>query len=1107
MADTPGQGLADALKGVSGDALDSVKALTDLNKQMALLVKNQKDAAAGVSNKAFLNAVALQKATEKLIDLEEERSKLTKLRAMTYVKDKAAMDMLTKSIADNEKQIEKNRGTILKAQKDVNEAYDKTRKAVLEKNQAEIDAWKQGTVSGKVYSGLTGTLGKYTAGLTASALAMKALQRVKDAAILSQDIDLRNFRAINVAQAASIEKTEKSTAATVAAGLGLGKLYDDAEKTFHAMQSVASGATQVGAHIFKMSDAIVSARATAILLGKDTGEVTEVMKEFARIAGTRNPEALKTLTEGAMSVSKVLQITTAEAVDYVSQRMNKFGGSAAGAILELGDMRAEALKLNAEFGHTIIRGDDLARTLLDIGKDATVYALDQKYVSDVLLTSIARLQSMGDSYDQARAKAKGFTEQLAGKGAPEYMKAFVGQDLLSGMTKAIKTGMPTFEKEYGEALDRAQPGLKRKVQDIVTAVNIPWYEKTRLIQNLTSGTEVGAISMAKQINTLWESTGHSVLAVQKIMGLATEEQAYSEAMLAQAMVKREDLIKKLGSLSAKELAESQLAKKAGVDVSEEEAEVLLKTPGLIAMRIKLQERLNLVNDTKKMDADKRETARLQVEAIQKEIDAAENLKSITTDSDQKIALDNLIESRKSDLLIMEEAAKRGAETAKKEAEADAELLRLRKEHAAAPEGEKKASLGEQIKKLEAQKLEIKTTSEASAMDQAMYKVQEQSADYLEELQATNVASGRTLEAGFESLGNIHTLLSGATGLSALYLLSKATGMSTEKLLMGLITTTLAITPFTAIAGAAVLATYGATKLAESHFDKKGSEQNIEREKIAAAEENKLIKKRDRLQAEAAEYKERAEKASSPAKAKELEEKAQKKTAEAAAIGVASEKVVVDHRTKILEERTKKEEAAKATAEDFRFRLGWAPGEKARETREEKREKVEKEKEKEAPSVLGVTVTAVPSRVPTATPETMATTAATAATTAAAVKAVGTTIATNATVAAATQATATQAAAAAVKDTTPTPTTPPVGAVTSTPELGSYVPGMGMGPIAPAPETGRGTGESRTAGQQAQGAFVGGVQGDGSIMMKVSNFMDAYSSAKFMETKGVGRGRS
>jgi hypothetical protein len=39
-----------------------------------------------------------------------------------------------------------------------------------------------------------------------------------------------------------------------------------------------------------------------------------------------------------------------------------------------------------------------------------------------------------------------------------------------------------------------------------------------------------------------------------------------------------------------------------------------------------------------------------------------------------------------------------------------------------------------------------------------------------------------------------------------------------------------------------------------------------------------------------------------------------------------------------------------------------------------------------------------------------------------------------------------------------------------------------------------------------GEFEGGVSGDGSIMMKVTNFMDAFNSAKKASRKGPGRSK-
>ena len=419
--------LSEALKTANADALRSQEAL---NRAMQSFVKLQNDARTNASPKQWLEATKLVKATQSLVSLEKERLSLGQQLKDLNTEDVAQVAKLTAAIRQNESAWQANKSVVVAAQKQITETILEARKRVQENNTALVEQWKQYSIGGRVFSSLTGAISKYTAAITASAIAGKALARVRDSAILQQDLQIRSFRTVtDVQNQAAAGATNVETANKGLVG-GFSDLVGAV--TGFATSNIASRDS-----VQEMSSSIASARANAVSLGKDAGEVTGVMAEFARITGSTNPRALSALTSAAMTVSKELQITTSEAMEYVTVRMNKFGGSAADAISQMELMRRSTLSLNDSFGRTVIRADDLARTMLDVGKDSSVYALDQKYLSDVMLTSISRLQAMGDSYDQARAKAKAFTEILASKGAPDFMKYFAGVDLTGGITKSL----------------------------------------------------------------------------------------------------------------------------------------------------------------------------------------------------------------------------------------------------------------------------------------------------------------------------------------------------------------------------------------------------------------------------------------------------------------------------------------------------------------------------------------------------------------------------------------------------------------------------------------------------------------------------------------------
>lgn len=448
--------------------------------------------------KALLQLENLEKSTKKYLRAKEKQLELEEELQKVHKEDAKVSQKLRNELKKNMSELARQERILTHAKQEAVDAQEKQTAAIIANNEAMMDAWKQTTLLGKAYSGLTSGFAKVAGGITAGSLALKAWNRYTEGAEIRQNILIQQFRGFTDATTGAAESM-------VGAGL-------KAEQ---------------------MSNALIKARSTAIRMGVDVGVVNEAMVDFARIAGTDNPEALGNLTAATVTVARTMGITMPEAVDFVRTRMDKFGGTAASAVVALHNIRTETENVNHIFGRTVVRADDIAKSLLDISRSTTVYAIDQRFVSGILRDNIARLAAMGDSYDLARRKAQAFTEAVTGE-APEWMKVLAGEDLVGDMQSVFKgvdlnattkegqalakEAVDEFKDEFGAQLDAAAPGLSDQVVDIFKQMqtgDIQQYEGMRLIQEMTAGSEVGIAAMNKQLVKLGKtSQGIEVIAQQ-----------------------------------------------------------------------------------------------------------------------------------------------------------------------------------------------------------------------------------------------------------------------------------------------------------------------------------------------------------------------------------------------------------------------------------------------------------------------------------------------------------------------------------------------------------------------------------------------------------------
>jgi hypothetical protein len=384
----------------------------------------------------------------------------------------------------------------------------------------------------------------YAEKLTVAYQAQRLFSKIQESARLQQDLLIKSNMGLNV----SFRTTSDSSKF---AGVGVKELGSEIGET------VSSAAI--------LGEALAKAKSSAVLFGASSDEAAEQFKRFSEITGEvgntkESAAALERLTSASFAVSKALGISASEAADFVATRMEKFGGTADSGAVSLKILYDRAEKINQTFGRTVVRGRDVARAVEDMSRETTTFAFDQRFATDVMTQNMMRLTAMGASYEEAKAKAKGYLDVTMTDKSPEWMQILAGEGLLTGFLKASRKGFDEFNKQFGNELDKAKPGLSKKVFAILEDGTLNMYEKGRLVQELTRGTTTGFMAMNKQILSLYKASGQSLTVLASQMNIS-REQAYEMVQMAESAIKNEELSVKLTQASANELADALLGDK------------------------------------------------------------------------------------------------------------------------------------------------------------------------------------------------------------------------------------------------------------------------------------------------------------------------------------------------------------------------------------------------------------------------------------------------------------------------------------------------------------------------------------------------------------------
>lgn len=653
--------MAEDITGIFEQISEQSKSIDALNKSLAQLEKAKKSAFSAGDVSAILAFSKMEKALKKLMVTSEQYTEKQKELVKAQEQGQELNEEQLESLERLNKEHKTAINTVMAYKKASVDAHEALQRANEETEAKALHYWRTHTRIGKGFGFLSNQMLGFAARLSFVGLAWKALSRHVEATELRQNILIQSYQGFGDAAKLATDGTKAHT-----------EQIDRQGKGFLA--------TAVQADRF--SSAMASAEATAQRMGVSTENVSDSMQKFAKITGVRTPEVLGKLTEGAITVSRALGITVPEAVDYVSLRMDKFGGSAASAIVSLNKIRTDTENVNHAFGRTVVRADDVVRTLMDISRQTNMYAIDQRFVGNILRDNIARLQATGDSYDSAQRKAAAFAKAVTGE-APEWMQVFAGQNIIGELKhKQIEDEsgklVNKLEDSMAAELDAAKPGLAQQVADILGDASMGYYSKMRLIQEITSGTTVGINAMNDQILKL-ANHPQGIIMIAKQFGV-THAEAYGMVEQAQKMKQQSrDLARLMSALNADQQDNVSLKTKS-LELTEDQAKTAAAMNAterkgyLQALMAQKAESDAIDAQAKRLRAEDARNKAMQ-DSIKASIKMLEGKREKAADEDKKF-YDKMIKDKKAELSRFESKTEEAGEGLKTVEETNKEILGL-----------------------------------------------------------------------------------------------------------------------------------------------------------------------------------------------------------------------------------------------------------------------------------------------------------------------------------------------------------------------------------------------------------------------------------------------
>jgi hypothetical protein len=282
--------------------------------------------------------------------------------------------------------------------------------------------------------------------------------------------------------------------------------------------------------IVEFSVAQTKAQVKMAAFGYSAEEAGQTFKKFANL--TLDPHRMEEMASATGALSKMLGISLADSVQYVSDQQLKYNQTAEQSAAVLLNVKNQTEQYNKAAGMQVMRGRDVVKVLFDISAEGKMVAQDQVALEKMLSSNLIKLQSQGQNYQEALEGASMYVKKMTTE-APEWTKILAGRELLDQMSKlgdltsAAAVGQT---KEMQEQLDAASPGLAKRVQDLrkdILEGTVDEYSGQRMMQEMLQGTEPGMKAMRDQFASV---AAQGVQSVKAVYGVSEME---ARRMMAQ----------------------------------------------------------------------------------------------------------------------------------------------------------------------------------------------------------------------------------------------------------------------------------------------------------------------------------------------------------------------------------------------------------------------------------------------------------------------------------------------------------------------------------------------------------------------------------------------
>lgn len=251
----------------------------------------------------------------------------------------------------------------------------------------------------------------------------------------------------------------------------------------------------------KASDAAASMMSTAGSLGIKLEEVSEAANKIrlglrADRDGTLSEEKIAGLTLEAAKFSKVAGVDMATSVDLLEKRTKRYGMSAAEAQADMQNMRVTLSQMAAGNKANAVSMAEMIDMIEEASSASQSYVVDTRLMTQALRGAVNQATLLGASQQEAKDIAKATGKVFSG--APDWVRIPAGHNLLNQLLGA----------DSDKFIGRFNASTQKRLNSLRTAVRTGQTgaeSASRELMDLLGSTEAGQEAQFKQMkNVLFE---------------------------------------------------------------------------------------------------------------------------------------------------------------------------------------------------------------------------------------------------------------------------------------------------------------------------------------------------------------------------------------------------------------------------------------------------------------------------------------------------------------------------------------------------------------------------------------------------------------------------